>query len=259
MTFWPSASCRCASRRVERVQRDVVLRVVADLEAVRDEPAQQLAAPRHAGERLAVDEERAGEREARVLLLEREHDPDRRVGLDAAVRVEEQLLLRRVVERHHDRRLARPGRRACPATRSIGAHRPVALAPEPRQLGAELLRRQVVVAAAVRADLVVHQHRHLAELVRRQRRGRRGVTVRLRRRGRRGRRLRRALRGHASAPRQPAARVGHGRVPEQPLVDAVVARGLDLRRDLRRPVVDAEREVLQPRHDACARALAPAW
>jgi hypothetical protein len=44
--------------------------------------------------------------------------------------------------------------------------------------------------------------------------------------------------------------VGDRRIPEQPFVDAGITRRRDLRGDFARSVVDAEREVLQPRDDS---------
>src|SRR5439155_14365988 len=54
-------------------------------------------------------------------------------------------------------------------------------------------------------------------------------------------------------PLERGARVGHVRVPEEELVDAVAAGGGDLSTHLRRAVRDSEREILQPRYEAGGR------
>ena len=98
------------------------------------------------------------------------------------------------------------------------AHRVEAVAPEPRQLGAELPGGQVV-GASVRADLVVHQHGHDAELVRLQRLGRAGPASVAS-----GRRPCIASVGSAAAVYVTAG------IPEQVLVDARVAGAAGSRR-----------------------------
>ena len=226
--------------RVDRVEGDVITRVVAELEPVLDEPAQRLA--RGAAvplEGVARDVEGRDRREVGMLLREVLHDPERGVRVERAVREEADLVVGRVVERHHDRRLALRDVHA-PGHERLGGHRVEAVAPEPGQLAEELRRRQVV-GASVQAELVVHQHRHDAEL--------------LRLYGARDRRLRRRRElGLLRVGRERGAGVGDQRIPEQELgmpascvawICAPPAPGRS----------GAEREVLEPRNDARACSL----
>ena len=108
---------------------------------------------------------------------------------------------------------------------------------------------------------MVHEHGHDAELVRLEAAphgivGRAGPRQRHELPGPRATtRLTRARRSEAPRPCSSAPLVYvTRRVPEQELVDAGRAGGVDLRPHLALPVLDAEREVLEPRHDACAGA-----
>ena len=129
---------------------------------------------------------------------------------------------------------------------------------QPLELGAELAGREVVRAAAVREQLVVHEHGHDAELVRLEA-APHGVF------GRAGPRQRHELlgpggRGTRSGSRKRRIRVERRsrirdvRIPEQELVDAGRVRSIDLRPYVALSVVNAERKVLEPGHDARAGA-----
>ena len=105
---------------------------------------------------------------------------------------------------------------------------------------------------------MVHEHGDDAELVRLE-----AAAHRIVRRagprelhelpGGRGRRGERAHSRQRRVPAQRAARVRDRRIPEQVLVEACCEGGVDLRPHLALPVLDAEGEVLEPRHNACSR------
>ena len=120
--------------RVERVERDVVLRVVAELEAVLDQPAQRgrgrAAVP---FERVPGHEERRRRGEVGMQRREGLEHADARVRVEGAVSPEADLVVVRVVEGEHDRRLALR-HVELPGDEVGRAHGVEAVPPEPHQL-----------------------------------------------------------------------------------------------------------------------------
>ena len=127
------------------------------------------------------------------------------------------------------------------------ADRPVALAPQPFELCAELCRGQVVITASVLPDLVIHQHRTSPSSFARtaaafpsvpEQDHRLGIRA-LRRYRIESRRLGRASVVYVTSGSQSS----HSRIPAS-AVASICARTSS------RPVRDTEREVLEPRDDA---------
>ncbi len=202
-------------------------RVVADLEPVLPQPLQ----PRRRlhvvhPEQVLVQVERRHRTEPRVLPRDPLDDRDGRVRLRIALRVQPEMPRRAVVERQHHRVLAR--RDVEPPADELGRRdRVVAVPGEPGQLVVQLLGRPVQRQLGLRQDPVVHDHRHLPQLVRlgrhrrgRRRRNRRG-SGRRRRPGRpRGPRSRRGRPTRLRGPRR-GRRLGRrpgllGRLPRVP-------------------------------------------
>jgi hypothetical protein len=162
-----SASSRWTPVGVERAQvgcargcgwppRSRARRAAAGCAARRRRPTEQ--------RRARDDVERAGDVLA-VPLGDLEHDPDLRVGRDLAVLGVGELLAGRVVEGQHDG--GRPGRDVDLAAGELQRRdRPVVVLVEPLELAPELVGGEVVLAATVGEQPVVHQDRDLAELVR---------------------------------------------------------------------------------------------
>ena len=197
--------------RPERPERHVVQRVVADLEPVLVQPPEGAPAP-GLGERVAVDVERRRRGEARVARCDLEKDRHRGARHRPVPSVERELGGRGVVEGEHDG--VGPGRQVDASRRVVGrGDRDVALPGQPLELGPERPRRDVVDAPGPPHELVVHQHRHLAELVG-------GDRRRRRRRGRRGRRRGRPGRRRCAAGRRRGGLGRRGHVPAAPRLGA---------------------------------------